>query len=119
MNIHVGNLSYTVTEDDLRGEFEAFGQVTSVNIVKDRRSGQSKGFAFVEMPSKTEGDAAIAGLKGKTLANRTLDVSESHPRPSNRGKVGFGGRGGSRGRSGGGSRRRGGFSGGGRKWGRY
>ena len=108
MNIHAGNLSSTVTEEDLRKEFEAFGQVTSVSIVKDRRSGQSRGFAFVEMPSKTEGDAAIAGLQGKTLANRTLDVSESRPRPSNRGGGGFGGRGGgSRGRSGGGGGKRG------------
>lgn len=105
MNIHVGNLSYTVTEEDLRKEFEAFGQVTSVNIVKDRRSGQSKGFAFIEMASKTEGDAAIAGLHGKSLADRTLDVSESRPRPANRGGGGFGGRGGShRGRGGFGGR---------------
>jgi RNA recognition motif-containing protein len=110
MNIHAGNLSSTVTEEDLRKEFEAFGQVTSVSIVKDRRSGQSRGFAFIEMPSKTEGDAAITGLQGKTLANRTLDVSESRPRPSNRGGGGFGGKGrGSRGRSGGG----------GGRWGRY
>jgi cold-inducible RNA-binding protein len=117
MNIHVGNLSFTVTEDELRKEFMAFGQVTSVNLVKDRRSGQSKGFAFVEMSSKTEGDAAIAGLHGKTLDNRTLDVSESRPRPSNRGG-GFSGRGGGRG---GGGRKRGGFGGGGSggKWGRY
>src|SRR4030042_250873 len=103
MNIHVGNLANTVTEEDLRKEFEAFGQVASVSIVKDRRSGQSRGFAFVEMPTKAEGDAAIAGLQGKTLADRTLDVSESHPRPSNRGGGGFGGRGG-----GGGGRRGGG-----------
>ncbi len=97
MNIHVGNLSSTVTEEDLRKEFEAFGQVTSVQIVKDRRSGQSRGFAFVEMVSQAEGDAAIAGLHGKTLDDRTLDISESHPRPSKRGGGGFGGRGGSRG----------------------
>ena len=103
MNIHVGNLSSSVTEEDLRREFEAFGQVTSVQIVKDRRSGQSRGFAFVEMASKAEGDAAIAGLHGKTLDNRTLDVSESRPRPS-RGGGGFGGRGGSRGGSRGGGR---------------
>ena len=96
MNIHVGNLSSDVTEDDLRKEFESFGQVTSVQIVKDRRSGQSKGFAFVEMASQDEGDAAIAGLHGKILDSRTLDISESHPR------TGKGGRGGGRGSRGGG-----------------
>lgn len=96
MNIHVGNLSSTVTEEDLRKEFEAFGQVASVNIVKDRRSGQSKGFAFIEMPAQAEGAAAIAGLQGKTLADRTLDVTESHSRPGKKGGGSFGGRGGKR-----------------------
>ncbi len=67
MNIHVGNLSPDVTEEEVRTEFEAFGGVTSANIIKDKYSGQSRGFGFVEMPSKPEGDAAIAGLKGKTL----------------------------------------------------
>ena len=93
MNIHVGNLSSAVTEEDLRKEFEAFGQVASVNIVKDRRSGQPKGFAFIEMPAKAEGAAAIASLQGKTLANRTLDITESHPRSGKRGGGSFGGRG--------------------------
>ena len=101
MNIHIGNLSSGVTEEDLRKEFEAFGQVTSVQIVKDRRSGQSRGFAFVEMASQAEGDAAIASLQGKLLDNRTLDVSESRPR-TNKGGGGFGGRGGGRGGSRGG-----------------
>ena len=93
MNIHVGNLSNTVTEEDLRKEFEAFGQVSSVNIVKDRRSGQSKGFAFIEMPAKAEGAAAIASLHRKTLANRTLDVTESQSSPGKRIGGSFGGRG--------------------------
>lgn len=85
MNIYVGNLSTEVTEDELRQEFMAFGQVASVKIIKDRYSGQSRGFAFVEMPTVSEGQAAIAGLKGKTLRNRTLDVSEARPRPDKRG----------------------------------
>jgi len=80
VDIYVGNLSREVTEAELRQEFLAFGKVTSVRVAKDRRSGQSKGFAFVEMPSQAEGQAAIAGLKGKTLRERTLDVTESHPR---------------------------------------
>jgi len=85
MNIYVGNLSPDVTEEELRVEFEAFGGVTSANIIKDKYSGQSRGFGFVEMPSKPEGDAAIAGLKGKTLKDRTLDVNEARPRSDSKG----------------------------------
>lgn len=85
MNIHVGNLSDEVTEEELRGEFMAFGEVKSVTLVKDKHSGQSKGFAFVEMPSKSEGQAAIDGLIGQTLKDRTLDVSEARPRSDSRG----------------------------------
>lgn len=102
VNIYVGNLSRDVTEEELRQEFEAFGQVTSVNIIKDRYSGQSRGFGFVEMATKAEGQAAIDGLKGKLLNDRTLDVSEARPRTE-------GGRGGGRpggGYGGGGGRRR-------------
>ena len=112
MNIYVGNLSSEVTEDELRQEFTAFGQVTSVNIIKDKYSERSRGFAFVEMPTVSEGQAAVAGLKGKTLNDRTLDVSEARPRTDNR-SGGFygdrrgGGYGGGRGgRSGGGRQRR-------------
>ena len=99
MNIHVGNLSPDVTEEELRKQFTAFGGVTSVSSIKDKYSGQSRGFGFVEMPSKPEGDAAIAGLKGKTLKDRTLDVNEARPRSDSRGG---GGAGGFRGRGGGG-----------------
>jgi RNA recognition motif-containing protein len=106
MNIYVGNLSRDVTEDELRQEFTAFGEVTSVSIIKDRYSGQSRGFGFVEMASKSEAEAAIAGLKGKTLKERTLDVSEARPRPDSRGGRGGGSYGGRRG---------GGFGGGGRQ----
>lgn len=94
MNIYVGNLSPDVTEDELRQEFAAFGQVASVAIIKDKYSGLSRGFAFVEMPTVSEGQAAVAGLKGKTLRERTLDVSEARPRPDKRGGGSYGGRGG-------------------------
>ena len=86
MNIYVGNLSREVTEEDLRQEFTAFGEVQSVTIIKDKYSGQSRGFAFVEMPSKSEGQAAIDDLSGKTLNDRTLDVSEARPRSHSRGR---------------------------------
>ena len=106
MNIYVGNLSRDVTDEELRKEFEAFGKVESVNVIKDKYSGQSRGFGFVEMPTRTEAQAAIAGLKGKVLRERTIDVSEARPRTE-------GGRGGGRGGFGGG--RGGGFGGGGRR----
>ena len=90
MKIYVGNLPRELTEDDLRKEFEAFGKVESVAIVKDRYSGQPRGFGFVEMPTKSEAVAALAGLKGKVVQERTLDISEARPRPE--GGRGGGGR---------------------------
>jgi len=69
VKIYVGNLSHDVTEDELRQEFEAFGKVDSVTIMKDRHSGQPRGFGFVEMPRKTEGQAAMEGLKGRTCVH--------------------------------------------------
>ena len=102
MNIYVGNLSRDVTDEELRKEFEAFGKVESVNVIKDKYSGQSRGFGFVEMPAKAEAQAAIAALKGKVLKGRTIDVSEARPRTE--GSRGGGGRGGFGG--GGGGRRR-------------
>lgn len=102
MNIYVGNLSREVTDEELRSEFEAFGKVESVNIIKDKYSGQSRGFGFVEMPAKAEAQAAITGLKGKVLKGRTIDVNEARPRNEG-GRGGFGGRGGG---FGGGGRRR-------------
>ena len=105
MNIYVGNLSREVSEDELRQAFEAFGQVTSVNIIKDRYSGESRGFGFVEMATKSEAQAAISGLNGTPLKERTLNVSEARPRAE--------GGGGRRPYGGGG-----GFGGGGRR-GRY
>ena len=111
MKIYVGNLSYETTEDELREEFAAFGQIESVSIPTDRYSGRPRGFAFVEMPSVSEGQAAIAALNGKTLKDRTLNVDAARPRSDDRG--GGGGYGG--GRRGGG----GGFGGGGGRPRRY
>jgi len=111
MNIYVGNLSYEVSEEDLKEAFEAFGQVESVRIIKDKYSGQSKGFGFVEMPSKAEGQSAIDGLNGKELKGRTLNVNEARPRTESR--DGRGGQGGGRGGQGGG---RGGQGGGRRSY---
>ena len=84
MNIFVGNLSYDVTEADLRAAFEAFGAVASVNILKDQESGQPRGFGFVEMPSAAEAQAAISGLHGKDLLGRPLTVNEARPRGGTR-----------------------------------
>lgn len=112
MNIYVGNLSREATENDLREAFEVFGQVTSVKIITDKYSGESRGFGFVEMPTKAEGESAITGLNDKELRGRTLNVNEARPRPA--GHRGGGGRGGeSRGGQG---QSRGGRSGRGRSW---
>ena len=80
MNIYVGNLSYEVTEEDLRQAFEQSGQVESVSIINDKYSGRSKGFGFVEMPSNVEGQGAIEDLNGKELKGRELNVNEARPR---------------------------------------
>jgi len=93
MNIYVGNLSSDVTEDDLRGAFEAFGTVESVNIIKDKYSGEPRGFGFVEMPAVKEGQEAIKSLSGTELKNKNIIVNEARSRPER-------GRGGGRGRSG-------------------
>ena len=97
MNIYVGNLSYEVTEEDLQQAFEAFGQVESAKIVKDMYTGRSRGFGFLEMPSKAEGESAINGLNGTALKGRTLKVSEARPRNEGR-RRGRGGGGRGRGR---------------------
>ena len=103
MNIYVGNLSRETTEDELRQAFEAFGQVTSVNVIKDRYSGESRGFGFVEMATKSEAQAAINGVNGTTLGERTLSVNEARPRSEGGGgrrPYGGGGFGGGGGRGG-------------------
>jgi cold-inducible RNA-binding protein len=92
MKIYVGNLSYEVTEQDLRQEFEAFGEVDSVSVITDRYSGRPKGFAFVEMSSVSEGQAAITGLNGKTLKERTLTVDTARPRTDDRSGGSYSGR---------------------------
>lgn len=81
MRIYVGNLSYQVTDEELRQTFESFGQVSAANVIMDKFSGQSKGFGFVEMPTRTEGEAAISSLNGKDLKGRNLNVDEARPRP--------------------------------------
>ena len=79
MNIYVGKLSNSVTEDDLRAMFEEFGQLQSVKIIKDRYSGQSKGFGFIEMPSNSEADQAIKALNGKFVEGRNIKVNPADP----------------------------------------
>ncbi len=111
MNIYVGNLSNQTTEDDLRQAFEAFGQVESVNIIKDRFSGESRGFGFVEIPSKQEAQKAIEEMNGKDLMGRAVNVNEARPKTDRGGGRGGGGRGGG-GRGGGGGGGRGGGGGG-------
>jgi RNA recognition motif-containing protein len=80
MNIYVGNLSYSVTEDELRDAFSAFGDVASVNIITDKFSGQSKGFAFVDMPDNSDADAAIKALNDSPLSGRNIKVNQAKPR---------------------------------------
>src|SRR3989337_2839862 len=112
MNIYVGNLAREVTEEDLQEAFKAFGQVTSATLIKDKFSGEPRGFGFIEMPGKAEAQAAIAGMNGKELKGRVLNVNEAQPRTERggggggrgggRGGGGYGGGGGGRGGSGGG-----------------
>jgi len=85
MNIYVGNVSYRMTEDELRAAFEAYGVVESARIITDRETGRSKGFAFVEMPEKDEALAAIEGLNGAEIAGREITVNEARPRTENGG----------------------------------
>jgi RNA recognition motif-containing protein len=103
VNIYVGNLSHDVSTEDLRQAFEAYGEVSSVNIIKDKYSGQSRGFGFVEMPDKAEAQTAIESLNGKDLRGREMNVNEARPRTDRGGPRGPGG---GRGRSGFGGGRR-------------
>ena len=115
MNIYVGNLSYEVTEEDLKEAFGVFGEVDTAKVIKDNYTGRSKGFGFVEMSDKSEAQSAIEGLDGKDLKGRSLKVNEARPRADNRRggarpggpRRGGGGRGGGiRGGGGGGGGRR-------------
>jgi RNA recognition motif-containing protein len=93
MNIYVGNLSYDLSEEDLKKAFEEFGQVESAKIISDKYSGRSKGFGFVEMSDETEAQSAIDGLNGKDLKGRALNVNQARPRSEGHrgGKQGGGG----------------------------
>ncbi len=92
MNIYVGNLSRDTSEEQLRGAFQEFGDVDKINIITDRYTGESRGFGFVEMPSKEQGQAAIAGLNGTELNGRMLKVNEAQPRAQRGGGRSGGGR---------------------------
>ncbi|MBU2708978.1 RNA-binding protein [Zooshikella marina] len=80
MNLYVGNLSYSVTEEDLRDAFSEFGEVSTVNLVTDKFSGQSKGFGFVEMPDNSEADAAIKAFNDSMFKGRNIKVNQARPR---------------------------------------
>ena len=96
MKIYVGNLSYQTTEEAIRQAFETIGQVTSVSIVKDKYSGQSRGFGFVEMADQTEAQTAIKSLSGKELDGQQIKVNEAYDRPDRGRRSGYGGGRGSR-----------------------
>ena len=85
MNIFVGNLAREATDSDLRDAFQAFGEVSSASVIKDKFTGDSRGFGFVEMPNKSEAEKAIASLNGKSIKGRNLTVNEARPRTDNRG----------------------------------
>jgi RNA recognition motif-containing protein len=103
-NLYVGNLSYEATEDDLRQAFEAHGEVSSVAIIKDKMTGRSRGFGFVEMPDKNQAQAAITALNLQEVRGRAITVNEARPKTEG-GGGGGGGRGGGRGGFGGGGGR--------------
>jgi RNA recognition motif-containing protein len=115
MNIYVGNLSWQMTDEDLRNLFEQYGSVTSAKIVKDKVSGRSKGFGFVEMPDDSEAQNALSSLYESEVLGRKIIVNEAQPKPQNGGggggfkKRSFGGGG----NSGGGGYKKGGFNRGG------
>jgi RNA recognition motif-containing protein len=91
MNIYVGNLSFTTTESDLKEAFQAFGEVQTASIIKDKYSGESRGFGFVEMPNKSEAEKAMSMLNGKDLKGRSLKVNEAKARTNGPRSGGFGG----------------------------
>ena len=95
-NIFVGNLSYETSQEDLEAAFNEFGAVERVNIVRDRDTGQPRGFAFVEMADAQEADQAIAGLNGTNLGGRAINVNEARPKTESRPRNDFGGGGGGR-----------------------
>ncbi len=84
MNIYIGNLPYSISEDELRDLFAAHGEVSSANIIMDRESGRSKGFGFVEMPDKAQGEAAVNAINQTDVQGRSVRVNEARPRNDNR-----------------------------------
>ena len=92
MNIYVGGIARETSEDDLRAAFEAFGKVDKVAVLKDKFTGEPRGFGFVEMPAKAEAEAAIAGMNGKELQGKALRVNEAKPKEEGRRSGGGGGR---------------------------
>jgi RNA recognition motif-containing protein len=100
MKLFIGNLSRQVKDEDLRTSFTAFGSVTSAEVVKDKFSGESRGFGFVEMGNRAEAEAAVKGMNGKELLGQSLVVNEARPKPDRSGRSGggYGGYGGGRGR---------------------
>ena len=111
MNLYIGNLSWSISEPELQQTFEAYGEVSSCKIVKDKMTNRSKGFAFVEMPNDDEANAAISALNGKDVKGRNISVNEARPREERpQGGGGGGYRGG--GSGGGGNRGGGGYGGG-------
>jgi RNA recognition motif-containing protein len=90
MNIYAGNLPWSLSEEDLREAFEAFGEVVSVKIIQDKFTGRSRGFGFVEMPNQEEGESAISALNGKDLKGREIVVNQARPRRDDQGGGGGG-----------------------------
>jgi len=87
MNIYVGNISYDATEETIKQAFESFGEVASARIIKDKYTGQSRGFGFIEMPAQSQAQTAIKSLNGKELLGKQISVNEARPR-SNEGRSG-------------------------------
>ena len=115
--LYVGNLPYTVRDEDLQQSFSQYGSVSSAKVMMERDTGRSKGFGFVEMGNDAEAQAAIAGMNGQSLGGRSITVNEARPmeaRPPRSGGFGGGGGGGGGGYGGGGDRSGGGGGGGGR-----
>lgn len=111
MNIYVGNLPHRTTDEELRQAFEAFGRVDRAAVIRDKFTGDSRGFGFVEMPDKDEAAAAISGMNGTDFGGRALNVNEARPRTEGGDRGGRGGFGRREGGGGGGGRREGGGGG--------